>query len=997
MRMGKPDQARGRGGRKTSGRGGRRSSRGDAPPKHAARGSVVGQLSPDILSVYLAPDLRRRALESLEAYSEQLMDYEDRLREYNHAAASKQGDIRVDGTVEIETNGFDRNAELPKAPKPPLFKSERMVDEFDELLKETSNHFQSKNGGWKVHARAARLERLLDQRYGRLRPLLKQYPQLETLVRNVQRKYATGYFSPFRQGPPPIPKSTAVIILFMMQRGNLRWEVTLLTILFLLIGLQPWALVVLIAGGNALLENRKHRRVQPMKKHIPLTSPYYAIEVDDDQDVAEIDPQQEKQHKIDMLNRPVGTKLSADEYIDMSLFDTMLLGSGPATLYTGALLARAGRKVLVLSSPEDASGCYTLEGSGVPEAAGGVPFDVESSNVAKCSRQQALLAPALCSSTDYQGGIRFAKIGTDADGYSFEILSVPGMGGSIGGAKDSGVPFVLRGGGVQSLVEDAALYLGDGWPGLTPDDYGSSASAVYIGICEAMNATSNQYYISKLLDESVNNLRSASTYQEATIRFASAFLDKGFPLNPHTRSLFAAIGMKGEHLRPNETSMGAHVTNICSALSGEGMHYPIGGPRSLCHAFTSVIEENGGKVWSKVPYGRLLFERNPDLESEKSTPKQGETSGEDTFPPAPRCIGIELADKREIKFDMAQWKSKGYQPAVVSFVGMVSTFIRLLPANIRDTYSVPRGLPALSERRPVLKILFQLKGSAQDLNVTGADYYRLPAAALAKDVIDPTTGEVRLGEIGGVGTESPPENEVLVEMINQESSNNGSATAMASKGRKLKYEAGSSWMQVSFPSAKDPSFESRHGKITTCVVTIEADDDFVTPFETKPKLYAVQKGKGPTHSDYKWLMERVQKDLLDTYPQLEGNIMHSTMVGPLYRGLSHNPQRYAAKGVRPESHYPGLYIGGSDLTVGESFSASIVGGWLAANAVMGYNAVDHLFLQKSITTDLVRHLELPDVEDEADLAVDFDFTPAEPHMKIDEDISNDPPELKKEQ
>ncbi|KAL3912089.1 MAG: hypothetical protein SGILL_007025, partial [Bacillariaceae sp.] len=909
MRMGKPDKVR---------RGQIPPPRADArlyesdKPKHAARASVVGQLSPDIISIYFAPELKARAIESLENYSEQVMEYDDLLKEYTKA--QQQGDDDVE--VQIDIDGLPP---LPEPPKAPIYNSEHWVGELDEVLQDTSDHFQSKNGGWKVHARAARFERLMDERYGRLRPLLKQYPELETFMRNVQRKYATGHFSPFRQGKPPIPKSTAVIILFMMQRGKIRNDVMLLAVLFFLVGLQPWALVVVIAGGHALLENRRRRPIKPMKKHIPATAPYYAIEVEDDE---EVDAQQEKQHKVDVLKKPVGTKLGTDEAIDSSLYDTILLGSGPATLYTGALLSRAGRKVLVLSSKDDASGCYTMEGSGVPEASGGIPFDVESSNVSKCSRQQHLLAPALCSSTDYQGGIRFAKIGSEADGYAFEILSVPGMGSE--GGKD-GVPFVVRAGGVQSVVEDAAMFLGDGWPGLSPEDYGNSASATYAGICEAMNATSNQFYISKMLDESVNKIRSASTYQESTIRYSSVFLDKGFPLNAHPRSLFAALGMKGENLKPSETSMGAHVTNVCSTLSEEGMHYPIGGPRAICHAFASVIEESGGRILTQVPYGRLIFEDKPDQEKKSKPVKEGE---EPETPPAPRCIGIQLADKREVKFDMEKRKSESYKPAVVSFLGMVTTFIRLLPAEIRDKYNIPRGLPALSERRPVIKILFQLKGSASQLEVTGADYFRLPAAALARDTVDPATGEIRLGEIGG-GADQSSEIEVHVEAVNEDPLAGDSASV---KSGKVKYEAGSSWMQISFPSAKDPSFESRHGKITTCVITIEADDDFVTPFETKPKLYAVQKGKGITHSDYTWLMERVQKDLFDTYPQLDGKIMHSTMVGPLYRGLSHNPQRYAAKGVRPESPYPGLFTGGNDLTVGESFNAGIVGGWLAANA-----------------------------------------------------------------
>lgn len=102
--------------------------------------------------------------------------------------------------------------------------------------------------------------------------------------------------------------------------------------------------------------------------------------------------------------------------------------------------------------------------------------------------------------------------------------------------------------------------------------------------------------------------------------------------------------------------------------------------------------------------------------------------------------------------------------------------------------------------------------------------------------------------------------------------------------------------------------------------------------------------------------------------------MHSQLLGPLHRGLSHNPERYAAKGIRPESPYPGLYVGGSDLTI-DSFNGSMVGGWLTANAVAGYSWLDYLFLQKNITSDIVRQLEPPDFPDKEDLAVPYDILP----------------------
>ena len=102
---------------------------------------------------------------------------------------------------------------------------------------------------------------------------------------------------------------------------------------------------------------------------------------------------------------------------------------------------------------------------------------------------------------------------------------------------------------------------------------------------------------------------------------------------------------------------------------------------------------------------------------------------------------------------------------------------------------------------------------------------------------------------------------------------------------------------------------------------------------------------------------------------MTGKVEHAELRGPFYRGLSHNPERFAAKGIRADSPYPGLFMGGSDLTVGDSFAGSIVGGWLAANALIGYSAIDHLMLKKNITVDLQRFIALPDHLD--DVAVPY--------------------------
>lgn len=862
-------------------------------PKYVSPETTIGRVSSDVIATVFAPRIKEKAWESLEKYANDMMIYDDLMKAYEEenriiedesteeSPEVEEMETEADGTVRRTTN--ENAGPPPEAPLKPLFHSQYMIDELLGTVTEISNHFSEK-GGWKVHARAAKFERDLDEKYGIFRPFVTNYPEIEVFVRSMQRKYEMGYFSPLRTGAPPIPKTTSIIILFMMQRNGVRWDAMILSALFFLIGLQPWALVTIVAVFQQLLNRRTRKPIGTMPKVVESVEPYWrASSSNEDNDNSE---ESEKKAKRDLLLKPVGKELGNDEKIDGSAYDTILIGSGPDTLYAGALLARAGRKILVLSPGSDASGCLVLEGAGEKYKA--VPFDAESSNISRISRQQELLAPALCTSTDYQGGVRFAQVGSDADGYAFEILSIPGMGADD---PEGHIPFVLRSaGGNRAIMDDTAALLGDGWPA-TDGSVGGSTSGLYMAACAGINASAGAFYLSKILPEASKSLQGQSNYEESSCRYAEAFLNKCFPLNPHLRSLMAGIGMKGENLKPNNTSMGAHVTNICAATGGEGMYYPVGGPRSLCHALATAIEQRGGRIVTKVPIKELLFENTVPANTTATGNKPGEAV-------PPRCLGVKLFDDQEIKLPApAGGKGGDTKTAVINMKGFIDTFVRLLPENIRTAHKVPMGLPALAERRPLFKILFAFKGSADELSVTGADYYRLPAAARARDQIDPETGAITLGEIGWSDEVTPPQAEtagessevVSTEDINVDPANEseeksedagqGGVRGKRSKTptqtkvpAKSKFDAGVSWLKISFPSAKDPSWEERHGKVTTCVVTIEADDDFVVRYDTKPKLYSIVPAKVSDSGNRGRLMDRVKRDLVELYPQLEGTL-----------------------------------------------------------------------------------------------------------------------------
>jgi hypothetical protein len=929
------------------------------------------------------------AEQSVERYADELLLWKDALLQsqiHQDDAETQEASLDLDGTIREET----AESNILSEPAPPLFSTSTDLESLQLLLSDLSTHFTST---FKAHVNASKFERLLDEKYGRFRPFIESHPQIEYAFKKIQRKYVRGEFSPV--GKRPMGLSSAVIMLFML-RQRVDTSVLVLVGLFTIVGLQPWALVLLVSVGRFGVERRRKKRLNGMTRRVKVVESYYANDKEESEEV-------EKEMKYQFLKRGVGTKFNAaDLTLRDEKFDIICLGTGVEVLYAAALLARAGKNVCVLSPNEDASGCVYVNKTKSGQWGTEVPFDIHNNNVAYVSKQQALLAPALCTSTDTQGGIRFARIGSEADGFAHSILSVPGLGTNSSKYEDI-LPVILNAQGPNEIADYCYSVLGDGYPNIDQEenDDGNSTSLSYLKACSQINAGAGDYYLSRIFpanssSESAFKSPECDAYRSSTIRSASAFLNKCLPLHPHVRSLMGAIGMMNENLNPDKTCMAAHVSNLCAMTSVEGLSYPVGGPRALCHALTSVIEQCGGRVVTSVALQELLFDETKgekkDDEGEKKT--------------NPRCRGIRLENGMEV--------TTASDGSVISFLGFVPTFLHLLTPEIRTADGVPVGLPALSERRPLMKVLVGIKGNKEDLNLTGADWYRLPNATLPRDELD-ADGQVRFGTIGLDDGSDSGDDEPMIEALTEDQvTEDDSAAALAGKRGKRsktgttssatkapphkKFTSGVSWMKVSFPSAKDPSWKERHGDITTCVVTVEADDDFVKMFDTKPKVFSILK---KSEGESERLRDRVLRDLLDVFPQIQreiirvvcaslifvshyrfkldaGNDIESVaLVGPIRAGLTHDPPRFAIKGNRPVTPYPGLLIGGADLTVGDSFSGSIAGAWLATNAIMGYSFIDQLYLRKNITTDLRQFLDEPSMSVERngkiveDLAVPF--------------------------
>jgi phytoene dehydrogenase-like protein len=145
---------------------------------------------------------------------------------------------------------------------------------------------------------------------------------------------------------------------------------------------------------------------------------------------------------------------------------------------------------------------------------------------------------------------------------------------------------------------------------------------------------------------------------------------------------------------------------------------------------------------------------------------------------------------------------------------------------------------------------------------------------------------------------------------------------------------------VSFPSAKDPSFASRHpGKATALVVTparIEWLERWAeTAWMKRDALYDEWKARTEA---------RLMAIVLEHRPQLRGRIAHAELSTPLTTrhftghahgeiyGLAHTPARFRL-GLRPRTAIEGLFLAGVDVS-SCGVGGAMLGGLLCAAAVL---------------------------------------------------------------
>jgi len=129
------------------------------------------------------------------------------------------------------------------------------------------------------------------------------------MVKFLNRRYALGYFSIFKQGDPPLSFSSSVIGMFMIVRQGFRPDGCALIAAFLF-GVQPW-FVVFIVSAFFFLGKRRLGAKMGVTSEINDSLPYYDLS----------DP-------LQALKNPVGTKLYDPAILSGSEYNVIVLGMG---------------------------------------------------------------------------------------------------------------------------------------------------------------------------------------------------------------------------------------------------------------------------------------------------------------------------------------------------------------------------------------------------------------------------------------------------------------------------------------------------------------------------------------------------------------------------------------------------------------------------------------------------------------------------------------------
>ena len=251
-----------------------------------------------------------------------------------------------------------------------------------------------------------------------------------------------------------------------------------------------------------------------------------------------------------------------------------------------------------------------------------------------------------------------------------------------------------------------------------------------------------------------------------------------------------------------------------------------------------------------------------------------------------RAVGVRMTDGRDLR-----------APIIISDAGAFNTFCRLLPREAAERTGLPDRIRRIPPSPAHCCLYVGLKRADRDLGLTGTNLW-----------------------------------------IHRDGNYDGNFARFLQDP-----EAPFPALYISFPSAKDPSFQDRFPGRATIEIIVQAPYEWFAPWADLR-----WKHRGAAYEQLKArLADRLLDQLYLHVPQVRGAVAHAELSTPLSTrhftgyargemyGLSHTPERFRMR-LGSQTGVRGLFLAGQDLaTLG--VVGALYGGAMAASAVLRGN------------------------------------------------------------
>ena len=516
-----------------------------------------------------------------------------------------------------------------------------------------------------------------------------------------------------------------------------------------------------------------------------------------------------------------GTRYHPD--IAAQPFDAVVIGSGLGGLTCAALLAKTGKRVLVLERH------YTAGGFTHSFKRRGYEWDVGVHYIGDVHKPHSPMRRVFDTITD--GRLQWAKMDPVYDRMVF---------------PDATYDF-------HSGVRNFRIGLLQHFPEAGPD------IDAYLAHVRRASGTVAGHFGQRLLPGMLQGAAGAAVRRLSGDYFGRTTHEvlSSCTRNPKLAAVLA--GQWGDYgAPPKQSSFAMHALVAQHYL--DGANFPVGGASRIAAEIIPTIEASGGAVLVGAEVDQILVQRG-------------------------RAVGVRMLNGDDILC-----------PQVISAAGVHTTWSRLLPPEAAAQNDMLEKVQALPRSVGHLGLYVGLKGTRQQLGLEQANLW-----------------------------------------VYRDYDHDASiARFLAKPSRDFPL------MYLSFPSAKDPAWDSHYPGRSTIDVIAPAPWSWFSHWQDQP-----WKKRGADYEDFKaQLSERLLDEIYRRAPGARGQVDHFELSTPLSTahfsnyaagelyGLEHSPYRFAQRWLTPKTPIKGLHLTGQDILFCGVGSA-LMSGVLTAATLLG--------------------------------------------------------------